>query len=61
VDMIIRGGVQGDTATPGIVVNTLPKIASLEPGLRTMLDLPPISPIVDSVPADRNVMMRTSN
>jgi hypothetical protein len=45
VDMIMRGGVEGDRATPAIVVNSLPKISRLEPGLRTMLELPPISPV----------------
>ncbi len=59
VDMIIRGGVHGDRATPAIVANTLPKIAGLERGLRTMLDLPPISPLVVKPPIDRSVMMKT--
>jgi 4-hydroxy-tetrahydrodipicolinate reductase len=59
IDMIIRGGVHGDRATPAIVVNALPKFAGLEPGLRTMLDLPPISPIIGSVPSDRSVMLKT--
>ena len=59
VDMMIRGGVQGDRATPAIVVNTLAKIEHLEPGLRTMLDLPPISPIVDPGEDNRSVMLGT--
>jgi len=59
VDMVIRGGVHGDRATPAIVANALPKVASLEPGLRTMLDLPPLSPIVGSTPSDRSVMLKT--
>jgi hypothetical protein len=59
VDMIIRGGVQGDRATPAIIANTLPKIDRLEPGLRTMLDLPPIPPIMSSAADDRSVMLRT--
>jgi hypothetical protein len=59
VDMIIRGGVHGDRATPAIVVNTLPKIDHLEPGLRTMLDLPPISPTTGWAADDRSVMLKT--
>ena len=59
VDLVIRGGVHGDRATPAIVANVLPKVARLEPGLRTMLDLPPISPIVGSIPSDRSVMLKT--
>jgi hypothetical protein len=59
VDMVIRGGVQGDRATPAIVVNSLPKIQHLEPGLRTMLDLPPIAPFMNLPEPDRSVMMKT--
>jgi len=59
VDMMIRGGVQGDRATPAIIVNALPKIEGLEPGLRTMLDLPPLSPTMGSVGDDRSVMLKT--
>lgn len=59
VDMVIRGGVHGDRATPAIVVNTLPKIGDLKPGLRTMLDLPPISPAINFSEEDRSVMLKT--
>ncbi len=59
VDMIIRGGVQGDRATPAIIVNSIPKIMGLEPGLRTMLDLPPIPPTQNLNGGDRSVMMKT--
>jgi 4-hydroxy-tetrahydrodipicolinate reductase len=59
VDMSIRGGVQGDRATPAIIVNSIPKIMSLEPGLRTMLDLPPIPPCQNLNGGDRSVMMKT--
>ena len=59
VDMTIRGGVQGDIATPATVVNSIPKIKKLEPGLRTMLDLPPIPPFLKLEDADRSVMMKT--
>ena len=59
VDMIIRGGVQGDLATPAIIVNSIPKISGLEPGLRTMLDLPPIAPCQKLAEDDRSVMLKT--
>ncbi len=59
VDMIIRGGVQGDRATPAVIVNSIPKILGLEPGLRTMLDLPPIPPTQTLNGSDRSVMMKT--
>ncbi len=59
VDMIIRGGVHGDQATPAIVVNAIPKVLGLEPGLRTMLDLPPISPCQNLSEGDRSVMLKT--
>jgi len=35
----VQGGFQGDIATASIVVNTIPKILSAPPGLRTMSDL----------------------
>jgi 4-hydroxy-tetrahydrodipicolinate reductase len=59
VDMTIRGGIQGDRATPAIVVNSIPKIKTLQPGLRTMLDLPPISPCQSFGDEDRSVMLKT--
>ncbi len=36
----IPGGVPGDIATASIVVNSIPKVLSSRPGLRTMRDLP---------------------
>lgn len=59
VDMVIRGGVQGDRATSAMVVNTLPRIKNLQPGLRTMLDLPTISSLHELREGDRSVMMKT--
>ena len=59
VDMTIRGGVHGDSATPAIVVNVVPKLKGLEPGLRTMLDLPPLAPQTDLPSEDRSVMLKT--
>jgi hypothetical protein len=59
VDMTIRGGVHGDRATPAVVVNCLPKIERLQPGLRTMVDLPPICPTMSWDSGDRSVMLKT--
>jgi hypothetical protein len=59
VDMTIRGGVHGDRATPAVVANCLPKISQLQPGLRTMIDLPPICPTVGWDSNDRSVMLKT--
>jgi hypothetical protein len=59
VDMTIRGGVHGDQATPAVIVNSLPRIGKLEPGLRTMVDLPPIPPLLDITDSDRSVMLKT--
>jgi 4-hydroxy-tetrahydrodipicolinate reductase len=36
----IDGGVFGDTATIGALVNAIPKIVAAAPGLRTMIELP---------------------
>jgi hypothetical protein len=35
-------GVQGDTATAAIIVNAIPHVLAAAPGLRTMLDVPPL-------------------
>ena len=35
----ISGGIHGDIATASIVVNSIPKVLSAEPGLHTMRDL----------------------
>jgi hypothetical protein len=59
VDMIIRGGIHGDSATPATIVNSLPKIEHLEPGLRTIVDLPPIAPCLNFHEGDRSVFLKT--
>jgi 4-hydroxy-tetrahydrodipicolinate reductase len=38
----LSGGVHGDVATAAIVVNAIPRVLEAEPGLRTMLDIPPV-------------------
>lgn len=40
VEMVVEGGVHGDRATAGVVANMVPRIATWEPGLHTMADLP---------------------
>jgi 4-hydroxy-tetrahydrodipicolinate reductase len=40
LNLRIPGGVPGDAATASIVVNSIPKVLSAWPGLRTMTDLP---------------------
>jgi len=39
ISMKIAGGVHGDIATASIVVNSIPKILSAPPGIRTMRDM----------------------
>jgi hypothetical protein len=39
----IAGGVHGDVATCAVALNAVPFILNAEPGLRTMIDLPPVA------------------
>lgn len=39
--VVVRGGTFGDTATVAALVNAVPRVAAVRPGLRTVLDLPP--------------------
>ena len=59
VDMTIRGGVHGDTATSAMIVNAIPILRGLQPGLRTMLDVPPLSPRLDLPSGDKSVVLKT--
>lgn len=59
IDLTIRGGVQGDRATPAIVVNSIPRLESLKPGLRTVIDLPPPSARLNPIGEGRSVMLKT--
>ena len=43
VDLTIAGGINGDVATCSIVANAIPVIHRAMPGLRTMVDVAPIS------------------
>jgi 4-hydroxy-tetrahydrodipicolinate reductase len=40
IDLVIRGGVFGDTATVATLINAVPAVVSAEPGLTTVMDLP---------------------
>jgi len=40
LELVIKGGVAGDSATAHLVVNAAPRLASAEPGLLTVLELP---------------------
>jgi 4-hydroxy-tetrahydrodipicolinate reductase len=40
IDLRVRGGIFGDTATVGMLVNTAPLAVTARPGLQTMADLP---------------------
>jgi 4-hydroxy-tetrahydrodipicolinate reductase len=40
IDLRVRNGIFGDTATVGMLLNTAPIAAEARPGLRTMADLP---------------------
>lgn len=41
---VIEGGIFGDTATAALVVNVVPQILSVAPGLHTVLDIPRARP-----------------
>lgn len=40
IDLIVREGIFGDTATVAALVNMIPIVVKAEPGLKTMMDLP---------------------
>jgi 4-hydroxy-tetrahydrodipicolinate reductase len=40
VNLVIKGGVAGDLATAGVILNAVPLVMKSAPGLVTMLDLP---------------------
>ena len=43
IDMTIKGGINGDIATCAITVNAIPAVIEAPAGLRTMVDIAPIS------------------
>ena len=40
IDLVVRGGIFGDTATIAALINAVPLVLDAPPGLRTMKDLP---------------------
>ncbi len=40
ISVRIEGGISGDPATVGVLVNTIPRIINAQSGLRTMMELP---------------------
>jgi hypothetical protein len=40
--LVFEGGVHGDIATAAVVVNAIPQLFRVTPGLKTMLDMPPV-------------------
>jgi hypothetical protein len=42
IDLTIAGGMAGDVATGAIIVNSLPRLLEVGPGVKTMKDLPAI-------------------
>ncbi len=40
IDLVVRGGIFGDTATCALLVNMAPLVMGAKPGLRTMADMP---------------------
>ncbi len=40
IDLVIKNGIHGDQAAAALVLHTVPLMASTQPGLRTVLDLP---------------------
>ena len=43
LDVVIQSGVHGDLATASAVVNAVPRAVDAPPGLKTMIDIPPIA------------------
>ena len=40
IDLVLRGGIHGDSATVAVVVNAIPRVLTSRPGLLTARDLP---------------------
>jgi 4-hydroxy-tetrahydrodipicolinate reductase len=40
IDLVVRGGIFGDTATVATLINGIPLVLGAAPGLRTMKDVP---------------------
>lgn len=42
VDLVIQGGLQGEQATAALILHAIPQVLAAEPGLTTVLQLPPL-------------------
>jgi hypothetical protein len=42
IDLVIRGGLHGDLAAAALIQHAIPRVLAAAPGLKTVLDLPPI-------------------
>jgi len=42
MEVMVKGGVQGDIATASMAVNAMPRVINAPPGLLTMRDIPPV-------------------
>jgi len=40
LEVVVKGGIQGDIATASMVVNAIPRVINAPPGLQTMKDMP---------------------
>lgn len=54
LSMRIEGGIFGDTATVGALVNVIPRIVNVSPGLRTAIELPLPHAFMGTVPEETN-------
>ena len=41
-EAVIEGGIAGDVATAALVINAIPLVRAASPGIKTILDLPPL-------------------
>ena len=44
METVVRGGIEGDSATAAMTVNAIPRVINAPAGLITMKDLPPVHP-----------------
>jgi hypothetical protein len=44
LEVVVKGGIQGDIATASMAVNAIPRVIQAPAGLLTMKDLPPVHP-----------------
>lgn len=42
INMVLHGGLHGDQAAAALVLHAIPRVLAASPGLKTVLELPPI-------------------